>query len=210
MFKIRTVVAAACVSVLMSGAASAATFNFQSNGADNNSTVAFGPVDGVSLVVDAFKVFNPSTTTFTDGDVNQGSNGLGVSGDPEGGRLGAGEGLQFQFSPNVSVVSSLVFERGDQNEDFIVFDDTNTQVGGTFTVLGGGAGNSTQLFDLSALNIVGSFFTIVGIDSGGGNRGVRIAELTVTPVPLPAALPLFAGGLGLLGLLGWRRKRASA
>ncbi len=26
-------------------------------------------------------------------------------------------------------------------------------------------------------------------------------------VPLPAAFPLFAGGLGLLGLLGWRRKR---
>jgi hypothetical protein len=29
-------------------------------------------------------------------------------------------------------------------------------------------------------------------------------------VPLPAALPLFATGLGLLGLLGWRRKRAAA
>lgn len=31
----------------------------------------------------------------------------------------------------------------------------------------------------------------------------------LTPVPLPAALPLFAGGLGLLGLFGWRRKRTS-
>ena len=28
--------------------------------------------------------------------------------------------------------------------------------------------------------------------------------------PLPAALPLFAGGLGLMGLLGWRRKRKAA
>jgi hypothetical protein len=28
-----------------------------------------------------------------------------------------------------------------------------------------------------------------------------------TATPLPAALPLFAGGLGGLGLLGWRRKR---
>jgi len=29
----------------------------------------------------------------------------------------------------------------------------------------------------------------------------------VFATPLPAALPLFAGGLGALGLLGWRRKR---
>ena len=28
--------------------------------------------------------------------------------------------------------------------------------------------------------------------------------------PLPAALPLFASGLGALGLLGWRRKRKAA
>jgi hypothetical protein len=31
-----------------------------------------------------------------------------------------------------------------------------------------------------------------------------------SPIPLPAALPLFATGLGALGLLGWRRKRATA
>ncbi len=30
---------------------------------------------------------------------------------------------------------------------------------------------------------------------------------TLTPVLLPGALPLFATGLGALGLLGWRRKR---
>jgi PEP-CTERM motif len=29
----------------------------------------------------------------------------------------------------------------------------------------------------------------------------------IPPVPLPATLPLFASGLGALGLLGWRRKR---
>jgi hypothetical protein len=30
---------------------------------------------------------------------------------------------------------------------------------------------------------------------------------SLTPTPLPAALPLFATGVGGLGLLGWRRKR---
>jgi hypothetical protein len=34
--------------------------------------------------------------------------------------------------------------------------------------------------------------------------------VTITSTPLPAALPLFATGLGALGLLGWRRKRKAA
>ncbi|MHA1166072.1 MAG: PEP-CTERM sorting domain-containing protein [Alphaproteobacteria bacterium] len=29
-------------------------------------------------------------------------------------------------------------------------------------------------------------------------------------VPLPAALPLFGTGLGMLGFLGWRRRRKMA
>jgi|HubBroStandDraft_6_1064221.scaffolds.fasta_scaffold712716_2 hypothetical protein len=33
---------------------------------------------------------------------------------------------------------------------------------------------------------------------------------SVTPTPLPAALPLFATGLGALGLFGWRRKRTAS
>jgi hypothetical protein len=42
-----------------------------------------------------------------------------------------------------------------------------------------------------------------------------LAQVTEDPgewsvTPLPAALPLFASGLGALGLLGWRRKRKAA
>ena len=46
-------------------------------------------------------------------------------------------------------------------------------------------------------------------NSGGQISGVSINQVTpqVTALPLPAALPLFAAGLGVLGLLGQRRKR---
>jgi hypothetical protein len=39
-------------------------------------------------------------------------------------------------------------------------------------------------------------------DCNGGGPGLA--------TPLPAALPLFAGGLGVMGLLGWRKKRKAA
>lgn len=38
----------------------------------------------------------------------------------------------------------------------------------------------------------------------------RFDASAIAAVPLPAAMPLFAGALGLLGFAGWRRKRRSA
>ncbi len=40
-------------------------------------------------------------------------------------------------------------------------------------------------------------------------KGVAFAPVD-SETPLPAALPLFATGLGGLGLLGWRRKKKAA
>ena len=39
------------------------------------------------------------------------------------------------------------------------------------------------------------------------NVSIRGVAFAPDETPLPAALPLFATGLGALGLLGWRRKR---
>ena len=41
-------------------------------------------------------------------------------------------------------------------------------------------------------------------------EGAWLTEFSPNPTPLPAALPLFATGLGALGLLGWRRKKKAA
>jgi len=47
-------------------------------------------------------------------------------------------------------------------------------------------------------------------EPSGGTCGHLTAETAPPSTPLPAALPLFASGLGALGLLGWRRKRKAA
>ncbi len=48
---------------------------------------------------------------------------------------------------------------------------------------------------------------------GGQNQSVvsnwTFAKATSVPVPLPAAFSLLAGGLGLMGFMGWRRKEAN-
>jgi hypothetical protein len=46
-----------------------------------------------------------------------------------------------------------------------------------------------------------------GAQPGGGNVNPTGGD---NPTPLPAALPLFAGGAAVLGLLSWRRKRKDA
>lgn len=53
----------------------------------------------------------------------------------------------------------------------------------------------------------------ISIDVPGGAAAFwvnYIGNVEIGATPLPAALPLFATGLGALGLLGWRRKRKQA
>jgi hypothetical protein len=60
---------------------------------------------------------------------------------------------------------------------------------------------SSDPFNTITLSLVGP--------SGLGVEDVTTATAGVAATLLPAALPLFAGGLGALGLLGWRRKRTA-
>ena len=56
------------------------------------------------------------------------------------------------------------------------------------------------------------FYSTSGGDSGGDTQGTYSISVVSngSQIPLPTALPLFATGLGLMGLLGWRRKRRAA
>jgi PEP-CTERM motif-containing protein len=42
------------------------------------------------------------------------------------------------------------------------------------------------------------------------HRFLTQGAITASPVPLPAALPLFAAGLGAMGFMGWRKTKKAA
>jgi hypothetical protein len=79
-------------------------------------------------------------------------------------------------------------------------------LGDTNILLSGG----TSLITIAGLDTLvgevnGSFF--LGTPDQFAQDHLVAPEIIATP--LPAAFPLFATGLGALGLLGWRRKRRS-
>jgi hypothetical protein len=60
---------------------------------------------------------------------------------------------------------------------------------------------------------VTELFAVTLPSDGASNAEIDFSAAAIgssTATPLPAALPLFATGLGALGLLGWRRKRKNA
>ena len=59
---------------------------------------------------------------------------------------------------------------------------------------------------------IDDFQTLLNYPPEAGSGRITFIEVSsdLSAVPLPAALPLFATGLGALGLLGWRRKRKAS
>jgi hypothetical protein len=71
--------------------------------------------------------------------------------------------------------------------------------------------SSFNLAGLSSAYVWFDVFNEIQTASDGplviGQETYNFQLTQIAQAPLPAALPLFAGGLGALGLLGWRRKR---
>ena len=66
--------------------------------------------------------------------------------------------------------------------------------------------NTTGSGDLVTISSTAAFMSALLTNDAGGFE-VADVSATLDPTPLPAALPLFAGGLGVFGWLGRRRKR---
>jgi hypothetical protein len=86
------------------------------------------------------------------------------------------------------------------------FDVTETTVPLTLTTIIGAANANGNYFALHFCPTASCSNTgWLGSDTWSTVNGDLIAS-----TPVPAALPLFAPGLGAMGLLGWRRKRKAA
>lgn len=84
------------------------------------------------------------------------------------------------------------------------------------TVLNGGENNSWSEFDVAAIasNLGDADFlkpvSVFEIQFGNQSTSISggIASISYAPIPVPAALPLLAGALGMLGWAARRRKAA--
>ena len=119
--------------------------------------------------------------------------------------------VAFNLNPGGSVDSGAYTITNNANANYNKgklwpnFGPFNTTVSGSFS--------NTLTFTVSdfagLFNVTVSgapiWFVVAGV-TDGGTSGIMAAD-SVTVTPLPAALPLFASGLGTIGVLGWRRKK---
>lgn len=88
----------------------------------------------------------------------------------------------------------------------------------TFVFLGGLISSGTNGIALTlnnftnAATVAALIYTQASVDPPSSfSSTTGTVSVTASPVvPIPGALPLFATGLGALGLLGWRRKKKAA
>ena len=207
-------VVAIVVSSLSVGSARAATLNLLGIGTPGTLAGNFDPTGLAAMNLDGVGV-GTAITIF---------NGLGNTG---GLSLSANTTVTFTFmGKEAGFTNQLLFGN-------TVLFDNNVAPGTPSATLTVNAGSLPFLFrapgnldanddgsiatglQIAFVKVSDSVFYALFDDGGAGpdkdfdDMVVRIAAAPIA-TPLPGALPLFAGGLGALGLLGWRRKRKAA
>jgi hypothetical protein len=168
-----------------------------------NATGTMSGLDGGPLVNPAFRYFMAGTTvTAKIGTFNPDSTTDLIENQRVSAFLGASD---FEFGPTLA--SSSPFSTPfDVTASYVL---AGLAAGGSFT-LGYGITLHASVGVIDMLNTAHiSFILPEGVFLTSALGG-RFGEEAVSEVPLPAALPLFAIGLGLMGLFGWRRRRAHA
>ncbi|MEM8797350.1 MAG: PEP-CTERM sorting domain-containing protein [Pseudomonadota bacterium] len=219
---LKSITAAAALSLVLIAPASAATLSGTFDVVVANLTGLNSAESEANLANFNNAVANGDTTTFTyTGDIDFGTfdgtdattiadwlaTGPGaIGGAPDAGVLG-----QQLSSPNINngTATSTFFQFTLQGplgaSDFTVVHDDGVALFDDGAFLGGNPGPTSQVTTPVA-GFNGGEFSFVYVATNGDPS---VLNVDVTPVPLPAAFPLLAGGIGLLGFLTWRRKRAA-
>ena len=214
--------ALAVVVVGLVSAASAATIGVTVAGNGSNTVVGStaapgaGPDGGNQLGTTAVQYFIPLGNT--SGVYGVSNYGLAA----DSGNGGGTEQMFLRFSPvSGNSVLTVRFQDLDLSgandpagflESLRVFTGGGTALTPLITDIGGlvTGDHNAQILTL-ALGVVNDpLWLRLDFRASSSFNGTNTAEYlvaSVSQVPLPAALPLFATGLGALGLLGWRRKR---
>ncbi len=119
------------------------------------------------------------------------------------------EHIRAAFSSTYTAVGFTAYFNGLGPGTLTVFGTGGLTIG-TFALPTSGVDPATGLADRGYLGFT-STDPITGFQwdtIGGTNLNTGFTNISVgSATPLPGTLPLFASGLGMLGLLGWRRKR---
>ncbi len=220
------ILAAVLLGTLVAPAANAAsiTYDFRQIGSDNFTSRSYTE-GGLTVTVEA-----------QGGFVDRHISGLGVfsgtANDPNDAnkkRVGEGEALVFSFAPqNIIAAVTVLFETKAEDEPFRF--SVNGFTSGILSIPNGSGSEpgfssaaSFQEFNLFNAAPAGTIppegvnqFTMLGVgnfNAASDHRGLRVAGLTVETVqaiPLPAGVLLMLTGLSSLGLVAFRRRRATA
>jgi hypothetical protein len=202
---------------------------------DSNTSLTF-PSLATPLLTATATDNNVQTNVWGDFVPNFGGLGVGVSGQDD--QIEGAQVLTLSFNTQVTLTGiGTLFASGHTPFGDVGWQLPGDISGSNQILVNDGDGSGFQLISLSDANTVGNI-SLTGttfmfeqfnstIDPNGctsvsstynsGECGPQfyVSALTYdtgskTTVPLPAALPLFATGLGALGLLGWRKKRKVA
>jgi hypothetical protein len=216
---------AALITVAIAGAISGAhaatvvvdsvsTFDADTSGQTTSNFDSFG-ITGSNFA--GFSSVMAGTATFT-GTAGGVSELINVNG-PGFAASGGNDFLTNSVPDNVAVFAHVYTLTITLSSSVTAFGlDFGTSTSGqnvSFALSNGATANVTtpeSFFDgLDFIGFISSqpFDTITLSVTGPSGWGVEDITTATAATPLPAAIPLFASGLGALGLFGWRRKRTA-
>ena len=215
-------VAAAAVSLAVLGAVTSAqasvVFDFAGLASGNEGPFTSATAGGITVTGTASNTDGTKTpVAYLDDVFNSNPAGLGVCSEgltggecsiPSDDNVTSGETLTLSFTDAVTtnpitVTLDPIFFR-DANH-LTIFDESGVGNGLIDIVIDGG---SVMVLTLAAQ--LGTPLTGSTFDFTYNNQQFYIQNMTVTPVPLPAALPLFLSALAGLAFIGRRRRKKAA